>query len=133
MAEDQQWPVEVVEGGVLTKNEASKVEQVVQDLLGPDQKIVGVEKKVIVKEEEVIMVRQKFREIIRNFTKMICQQVFIKSYRRSEFAGKMSNVLKLCEIVNFFRLMEHQLLWKEMREQQLKNVSLEEQFLTKIC
>ena len=94
MAEDQQWPVEVVEGGVLTKNEASKVEQVVQDLLGPDQKIVGVEKKVIVKEEEVIMVRQKFREIIRNFTKMIFRQVFVKSYSRSEFAGKMSNVLK---------------------------------------
>ena len=53
---DEHWPLEAVQEGLLTKNEASKVEQVVHDLLGPDQKIVAVEKKVVVKEEEVIMV-----------------------------------------------------------------------------
>ena len=55
---DEHWPLEAVQEGLLTKNEASKVEQVVHDLLGPDQKIVAVEKKVVVKEEEVIMVNK---------------------------------------------------------------------------
>ena len=55
---DERWPLEAVQEGLLTKNEASKVEQVVHDLLGPDQKIVAVEKKVVVKEEEVIMVNK---------------------------------------------------------------------------
>ena len=40
---DEPWPLEAVQEGLLTKNEASKVEQVVHDLLGPDQKIVAVE------------------------------------------------------------------------------------------
>ena len=65
---DEHWPLEAVQEGLLTKNEASKVEQVVHDLLGPDQKIVAVEKKVVVKEEEVIMVNKiKFDGFIRIF------------------------------------------------------------------
>ena len=50
------WPIVEQRNASLSASEVSKVEQVVHDLLGPDQKIVGVEKKVIVREEEVIMV-----------------------------------------------------------------------------
>ena len=50
---DEHWPLEAVQEGLLTKNEASKVEQVVHDLLGPDQKIVAVEKKVVVSVQQL--------------------------------------------------------------------------------
>ena len=52
----QNWPIDALNSdldgnsGGLTSSEVSKVEEAVQELLGPDQEIVGVEKKVVVKE-----------------------------------------------------------------------------------
>ena len=57
----QNWPIDALNSdldgnsGGLTSSEVSKVEEAVQELLGPDQEIVGVEKKVVVKEVREIV------------------------------------------------------------------------------